>query len=126
MASPRSSPAMKRFNRKFQPIADAIAMCDLDQEDRELVADAVTEALTGQTDFRPDLFRLLASDPLVPCAGSGGEPCPHGRVIRIAMHLSIAPQGRSQAWRQRAPYGHIRCISCGAAEFIGISDSEMP
>lgn len=116
-------PALKRFNAKYGVIADAIASVDLDQEDRETVAEAVTDALTGQQDFKPELFRLLASDPLVPCAGSGGEPCPHGRVIRIAMHLSDAPNGRSEAWRQRAPYGSIRCISCGAAEFIGISES---
>lgn len=116
-----ASPAMTRFNKRYKPIADAIAMCDLDQEDRELVADSVTEELIGQPDFQPDLFRLLASDPLVPCAGSGGEPCPHGRNIRIAMHLSMAHDGRSEAWRQRAPYGRIRCVSCGAKEFISVS-----
>ncbi len=120
-----ASAAMNRFNKRYKPIADAIAMCDIDQEDRELVAYAVTDALYEDRDFDPELFRLLASDPLVPCAGSGGEPCPHGRNIRIAMHLSTAPDGRSQAWRQRAPYGRIRCVTCGAKQFIGISDSEM-
>lgn len=117
-----ASPAAKRFNRKFLPIADAIAMCDLDQEDRELVADAVTESLIGQIDFNADLFRLLASDPLVPCAGPGeGELCPDGRNIRIAMHLSTAPQGRALSWRRRAPYGEIRCVSCGSPNKVGWS-----
>ena len=116
-----ASAQQNRFNKRYKPIADAIAMCDLDQEDRELVAESVTEELIGQPDFKPDLFRLLASDPLVPCAGSGGEPCPHGRNIRIAMHLSMAHDGRSEAWRQRAPYGQIRCVSCGAKEFISVS-----
>ncbi len=116
-----ASPAMTRFNKRFLPIANAIAMCDLDQEDRELVADAVTEALYAEKDFDPDLFRLLASDPLVPCAGWKGRACPDGRNIRIAMHLSMAHDGRSDAWRQRAPYGRIRCVSCGAKEFISVS-----
>jgi hypothetical protein len=113
-----ASPAIKRFNRKFLPIADAIACCDLAQTDRELVAEAVTDALIGQVDFRADLFKALASDPLVPCAGANGEPCPEGRVIRIAMHLSTGPNGRSAAWREHAPYGKIRCVSCGARQFI--------
>jgi hypothetical protein len=116
-------PSVKRFYRKFVPIADAIASLDLDQEDREMVAQAVADALDGverQTDFHQhyDLFVLLASDPLVPCAGHHGQPCPHGRVIRQAMHNSSAPDGHSAIWAQRAPYGQIRCISCGAAEFI--------
>lgn len=115
------SARQNRFNKRYLPIANAIAMCDLDQEDRELVADSVTEELIGQPDFDADLFRLLASDPLVPCAGSGGHVCPHGRNIRIPMHLSMAFNGRSDAWRQRAPYGQIRCVSCGAKEFISVS-----
>ena len=104
--------------QRFVAIADAIASVDIAQTERELVADAVTEALKGSPDFRPDIFRLLATDPLVPCAGAHGEPCPEGRVIRIAMHLSTAPNGRSAAWREQAPYGQIRCISCGAKEFV--------
>jgi hypothetical protein len=71
--------------------------------------------------FSRDLFVLLASDPLVPCAGHDEEPCPDGRVIRIGMHLSTdekpLPHGRSAAWEQRAPYGQIRCVSCGAKQF---------
>jgi hypothetical protein len=114
-----TSPALKRFRTTFQPIADAIASVDVDQEDREAVAEAVAEALDGRPDFRRDLFKLLASDPLVPCAGYDGEPCPHGRVIRQAMHLSSAPDGRSAIWKQRAPYGEIRCISCGSKQFLG-------
>ena len=117
------SARMNRFNKRYLPIANAIAMCDIDQEDREHVANAVTEELigTGDRDFDPDLFRLLASDPLVPCAGPRGESCPDGRNIRIRMHLSSAPDGRSDAWRQRAPYGQIRCVSCGTKEFISVS-----
>ena len=116
------NPALKRFNSKYGVIADAIASVDLDQEDREVVARAVSDKIMANIhdhrDFREDLFLLLASDPLVPCAGHNGEPCPHERVIRIAMHLRSAPDGRSEVWQQRAPYGSIRCISCGAAEFI--------
>jgi hypothetical protein len=120
-------PAIKRFDKRYLPIADAIASVDLDQEDRELVALAVTEALKGQPDFRADLFGLLASDPLVPCAGPEGseDGCPHGRIIRIGMHLRDGPDGRSYAWRRRAPYGVIRCVSCGVPNKLGISDSEM-
>jgi hypothetical protein len=112
------NPAQKRFEARYTPIADAIASLDLDQEDREAVAKAVADALSASGQkinpaFRHDLFVLLASDPLVPCAGFGGQPCPHGRVIRVAMHLSSAPDGRSVQWRQRAPYGQVRCVSCG-------------
>jgi hypothetical protein len=112
------NPAMKRYMKRYAKVADAISALDLAQVDREAVADAVAAALEGQPDFRPDLFRLTASDPLVPCAGAHGEPCPHGRVIRIAMHLSDAPDGRSKAWEPRAPYGKIRCVSCGSAQFL--------
>ena len=117
------NPALKRFNKRYLPIADAIAYLDLDQQDREAVAKAISESIqeadeAEHRDFKPDLFVLLASDPLVDCAGHHGEPCPHGRVIRIAMHNRDDPDGRSAAWRQHAPYGSIRCVSCGAAEFI--------
>lgn len=117
-------PALKRFNRSYKPIADAIASVDLGQVDREAIARSVGDALEGQPDFRHDLFVLLASDPLVPCAGHHGNPCPHGRVIRQAMHNSSAPDGRSAIWAERAPYGRIRCVSCGAADLItAISES---
>lgn len=115
-------PAFKRFMRTYGPIADAVARLDIDQEDRERVAEALTQALDGRPDFRPSTFRLLASDPLCPCAGPretanarggfAGEPCPHGREIRIAMHNTDAPDGRSFAWAQRRPT--VRCVSCGA------------
>lgn len=114
------SSAVKRFNKRYLPIANAVAGLDIDQEVREAIAEEIAEAIVAagsrdMPDFRHDLFILLASDPLVPCAGPrGGEgSCPHGRVIRIGMHLSSAVDGRSKAWRRRAPYGKIRCVSCG-------------
>lgn len=111
-------PAVKRFDKKFTPVADAIARLDIDQEVREQVARAVTEGFeqAGDRDFKADLFELLASDPLVPCAGALGAPCPHGRELRIAMHYSEGPDGRSAAWARRP--GETRCVSCGAAEFV--------
>jgi hypothetical protein len=114
---------MKRFNRQYLPIADAIARLEIEQTEREMIAEAIGNAISDAgprvyPDFRYDLFVLLASDPLVECAGHHGEPYPHGRVIRIAMHNSNAPEGRSEAWRHHAPHGSIRCVSCGAAEFI--------
>jgi hypothetical protein len=132
------NPGAKRFQAHFEPMANAIARLDIDQEDRERVAVAVADAISSEVaeaaerhgtsqdtrtwlrGWRRDLFVLLASDPLVPCAGPGdGEPCPHGRVIRIAMHDSTAekplPAGRSAAWRRRPPV--VRCVSCGAQRF---------
>jgi hypothetical protein len=129
VGAPKFTPAIKRFNRRYLPIADAIASVNIDQEAREAVAEEVAHAITAAgardfPDFRHDTFVLLASDPLVPCAGTRDGPCPHGRVMRIGMHLSSAPDGRSLAWEQRAPHGRIRCVSCGAAEFIpGFSES---
>jgi len=112
------NPAAKRFVRDYVPVADAIARLDIDQEVREEVAQAVADAFgkiakTAKTpsDYKRDTFWLLAADPLVPCAGIDGEPCEHGREIRIAMHLRDAPDGRSVAWRQRRPT--VRCVSCG-------------
>jgi hypothetical protein len=108
-------PAVKRFQKHYGKVADAIALLDLDQVEREHVAEAVAAALDGAPDFKRDLFVLLASDPLVRCAGPGDdEPCPHGRVIRIAMHLKDAPDGRSAAWAPRPPT--VRCVTCGARE----------
>jgi hypothetical protein len=110
--------AAKRFERAgFKAIADAIALLDLDQEDRESVAEAIGDALDGTAHFQRDLFVLLASDPLVPCAGSRYGPCPDARVIRQAWHDRSAPDGRNPMWRRRAPYGDIRCARCGAEEF---------
>ena len=119
------NPSIKRFKKNYEGVADAIARADLDQEDREELAAAVADSFAAKNDpdFRRDLFVLLASDPLVPCAGfdhyeTGDHvDCPEGRLIRIGMHLSDAPDGRSRAWRRRAPYGRIRCVSCGAAHF---------
>lgn len=124
------NPARKRFLRKFGRAADEIALLDIDQEVREDVAAAVTRGLDGTADFDPTVFRLLASDPLCECAGSThprtGEhvPCPNGVRIRIAMHLSTAPDGRSKAWRQRKP--EVRCVTCGAKQFVpGYAESEV-
>lgn len=131
-------PADKRFKAHFEPMADAIARLDIDQEVREEVAVALADAIsqdvaqamarhgtsqdthTWLRGWRRDLFILLATDPLCACAGPGdGEPCPHGRVIRIAMHNSSAekplPAGRSLAWRHTKPL--VRCVSCGSAEY---------
>lgn len=119
------NPRQKRFNRKYLPIADAIARLDIGQEDREAVATAVADALDGaakaarssnereeSAGWGRDLFWLLAVDPLVPCAGPHGEGCPHGREIKIPMHNSAMPDGRSFAWRHMRP--PVQCISCGA------------
>lgn len=103
----------------FEKLADAVAALDLDQEDREKVAEAVVGALVesriGRLVEHPEVYVLLASDPLVPCAGwdADGEQhdCPNETVIRQRFHLSSAPD-------QRAPYGEIRCVSCGAMQFL--------
>jgi hypothetical protein len=118
------------FHKRYQPIYDAVASADIDQEDREQIAVLIASNLreARAEDFGSDqssLFVLLASDPLVPCAGHHGEPCPHGRVIRLAMHNRDEPDGRSAAWRERAPYGEIRCVSCGAREFIPQYDAAV-
>lgn len=122
------TPAMKRFDLKYGPIADVIARLDIDQVLREEIAEKLTNALSAgrsseepawfrreAADFKPKLFRLIASDPLCLCAGHDGEPCPEGVEIRIGMHLSSAPDGRSQAWEPRKPV--VRCVSCGAKHF---------
>lgn len=108
-------PHLKRFYEKYGPIQDAIAKLDIDQEVREHVADALAEAIglnRKLTDFKPELFRLLASDPLCLCAGDGESECPDQTYIRIAMHLSEAPDGRSEAWAEFKP--KVQCVSCGA------------
>jgi hypothetical protein len=110
------NPSLKRFKREFEPIADAVARLDLDQEVREQIADALTDALDGRADFRPDLFWHLTADPLCECAGTDEGPCPEGRSIRISMHLRDAPDGRSRAWQPRKPT--VRCVSCGARQVI--------
>lgn len=111
------NPALKRFMRDYGATAEAVARLDLDQEDRERVAEALADALHGRLFFKRDLFVLLATDPLVPCAGANGEPCPTEAVIRVSMHNRLASNGRSAAWRRRAP--EVRCTSCGARQFIG-------
>ncbi len=132
------NPGAKRFATHFEPMADAIARLDLDQEDRERVAVALADAISNEVasagerhgtsqdtrvwmrGWRRETFILLASDPLVECAGPGdGTACPHGRVIRIAMHNSTKerplPTGRSLAWARRPPL--VRCVSCGSEDF---------
>lgn len=109
----------KKLRQEGHAIVNAIASADVDQEDRERIAGAVGASLDTQLfGFSEEAFVLLASDPLVPCAGVDGEGCEHGRVIRIPMHLSSSPDGRSEAWEQRAPYGRIRCVTCGAKKFV--------
>lgn len=99
------NPAHKRFLQRYGGIADAVASVDIDQEDRERVANAIAESLDRQPDFRRSTFVLLASDPLVLCSGGCGTR------IRVAMHDSGAPNGRSAAWQSRAP--EMRCVACG-------------
>lgn len=106
-----TSPAIKRFNRDYLPLANAIARLDITQTDREKVADAITAALTGRRDFRPGTFRLLASDPLSACPGTDDGPCPKGIEIRTGMHNSKAPDGRSIMWQEDKPI--VRCVECG-------------
>lgn len=108
------NPAAKRFYKQFGGIADVIASADLDQGVRERMAASMADALDGRPDFKRDLFVLLASDPLVACLGACGEPCPNDVRIRIPMHLSDAPDGRSAAWQQRPPA--VRCVTCGSRE----------
>lgn len=110
----------------FTDVANAISLLDLDQEDRERVASAVIGALResriGSLIPHPETFELVASDPLVPCVGydrpdGTRADCPARTVIRLGWHLRSAPDGRSAAWKQRAPYGEIRCVSCGSMQF---------
>jgi hypothetical protein len=113
--------SVRRFRQNYQPIADAISRLDVDQETREEVAEAITEAFaaTRHQGFNADLFLAIARDPLCACAGpsaDGSEPCPHRREIRVAMHLRDAPDGRSAAWVSRKPI--VRCVSCGAKVFV--------
>lgn len=104
------NPALKRFNRDYVPMADAVARLHVEQTVREQVATALTEALDGRPDFRPDLFWLLAADPLVPCMGpADGEACPQAHQIRIPMHLD---GGRAASWQPHPP--EVRCAPCGA------------
>jgi hypothetical protein len=107
----------RAFGLRYVPVANAIARLDLDQEDREAVAEALTWSLMPEIGSFAETFELLASDPLVPCAGFGDEPCPYGREIRIAMHLGWADgaRGRSAAWQRRRPT--VRCVSCGARNY---------
>lgn len=110
------NPALKRFYKRYGPVADAIAQRgDIDQLQREGIAEDVAAAYDGDPDFNHDLFTLLASDPLVYCAGTEYEACPNAVRIRIPMHLSSAPDGRSEAWAMRPPT--VRCVSCGSRHF---------
>lgn len=120
---------MKRFELRYAPIYDTIARLDIDQETREEIAEGIIERFGAYRgvdepswfrkelqDFRPGLFRLLATDPLCLCAGFGDQPCPEGLEIRVGMHLSSAPDGRSAAWQSEKPV--VRCVSCGSKEFL--------
>lgn len=120
--------AEKKFKQRYEPIADVISRADIAQVDREKLATAMGDALRaiargrGDTDFLHDAFVLIASDPLVKCAGyddpegAGHVDCPDDIEIRVGMHLSSAPDGRSQAWRPRLPVR--RCARCGAVQFM--------
>ncbi len=120
-------PEMKRFARRFEPIADVISRAEIGQVEREALADAMADALEGVArdarvdGFNRDLFWLLAADPSVPCAGprlDGSEPCPDGRVIRLHYHWKDNPDGtgRSAVWTAHRPTG-VRCVTCGARVF---------
>lgn len=108
------NPRRKRFDAKYLPIANAVARLDIPQTVREEVAAALTAAISDSrvhTDFDASLFRLLASDPLCACPGHDGTPCPNRTEIRIPMHLSTAPDGRSAVWDQFKPT--VQCVTCG-------------
>jgi len=45
-----TTPAHKRFKTAYGPIADAVARANINQEDREKIADALTDALSGGRD----------------------------------------------------------------------------
>jgi hypothetical protein len=114
------TPAMRRFDAKYLPLANAISRLDIPQTIREEVAAAVAEALRGDARNHPDfdarLFKHLASDPMSACPGHGDTPCPHGREIRTPMHLSTAPDGRSAMWRETKPA--VLCAECGFAAHL--------
>jgi hypothetical protein len=113
------NPAAKRFQRAYLPVADAIAMLDVTQREREVVADAVADGFVAareggrnHRDYDDHLFRHYAKDPLGPCAGPGDEaysqPCPEGRTMRTHKAI-LGPDDRRPA---------MRCASCGAAVFV--------
>lgn len=114
--------SVKSMRSLYENVADTVARLDIDQEERETLAEALTEAFTEARAprFTPDTFRLIASDPLCACVGpnvkANAEPCPEAREIRVAMHLSAAVDGRSEAWRSRKP--EVRCVTCGAMAFV--------
>ena len=106
--------AVMVLDRRRYPQTTEFVACSSVEE----VAHAIEKAGSRDfPDFRPDLFVLLASDPLVPCAGPPGSVCPHGRMMRMRFHNSASPDGRSLLWQRRAPYGKIRCVSCGGPQF---------
>jgi len=103
----------------FGEIADAISMADIPQTEREKLAESVADALETIPRFNRPSWQLIASDPLCECAGHDGKPCPSGMKIRVGMHLSSAPDGRSEAWRMEKP--EIRCFGCGMAHHRGVN-----
>ncbi|RPI08610.1 MAG: hypothetical protein EHM63_06025 [Actinobacteria bacterium] len=107
------NPRQRRFDAKYLPMANAIARLDIPQTIREEVAAALTAALADarDPDFKPRSFELLASDPLCACPGRDDTGCPDGTEIRVPMHLSSAPDGRSAVWEMTKPT--IKCVWCG-------------
>jgi hypothetical protein len=94
-------PKLRRFQRSFGPAYNGIAAAE---------------------DFIHDTFVLLASDPLVRCAGYDLDglhhECADGVEIRVRMHDSGAPHGRSTQRAERAPYGQLRCVTCGSRQHV--------
>jgi hypothetical protein len=114
------NPDMKKFIARHRPVYDTVARLDVDQELREEIARRLADALDEAGEFKPgqrDTFELLASDPLVPCAGNDIDgACPADVEIRVGMHWSGSPDGRSQAWERERP--EVRCLDCGSKQFI--------
>lgn len=116
--------SVKTVRQTYRGIYDTIARLDIDQELREQIANDLADALeeARAPRFHKDKFVLLATDPLCLCAGPDAEPykvpCPEEREIRIGMHLSSAPDGRSKAWQRTKPI--VRCVPCGASLYMGV------
>ena len=114
------TPRQKRFNAKYLPMANAVARLDMPQTVREEVAAALAAAIADtrvHTDFDAAAFQLLASDPLCACPGRDGSGCPNGTEIRVPMHLSSAPDGRSAVWEMTKPT--VQCVTCGMTYAVG-------
>lgn len=114
-------PEIKRFERAYRPIHEAIATLDVTQGAREAVAEAVADAIEAarladrggpHRDYIDHLFRHWAKSPLVPCAGPGDEaysqPCPDGRMMRAYREMVGPDEGLPV----------LRCVNCGTAVFV--------